>query len=218
MILNSVFGVLLTSGFAAAHMQLSWPYPLRSPLDPNADPSMIDYSMTNPLNQDGSNFPCKGYHKNTPWRTTAEWAAGQTYNITLAGSATHGGGSCQLSLSYDNGSTFKVIQSMMGGCPLTSEYNFKLPSDVASGKALFAWTWFNLIGNREMYMNCADIEITGGSGSSASFDAAYPEIFVANVNNGCQTVEGKQTVFAEPGQQVIYGAGVTEGDPPFPKC
>lgn len=166
----------------------------------------------------GSNFPCKGYHKNTQWRATADYAAGQTYNIKLSGSATHSGGSCQLSLSYDNGATFKVIQSMVGGCPLQSEYDFTLPGDVANGNALFAWSWFNLVGNREMYMNCADVMISGGSGNVDSFESAYPDLVVANVNNGCSTVEGKQTVFSDPGEQVIYGAGLSGSSPAFPAC
>jgi hypothetical protein len=166
----------------------------------------------------GSNFPCKRYQANTPWRATAQYTAGQTYNLTLTGSATHGGGSCQLSLSYDNGQTFKVIQSMEGGCPLVSRYNFKIPSDVANGQALFAWTWYNLIGNRELYMNCADVVISGGTGSPSSFGRAYPDLFVANVGNGCSTVEGRETVFANPGKQVIYGGKVTPSSPAFPVC
>jgi hypothetical protein len=65
----------------------------------------------------GSNFPCKGYQKNTPYEVVAKDTAGQTYDMMLSGTATRGGGSCQLSLSHDNGRTFKVIQSMVGGCP-----------------------------------------------------------------------------------------------------
>lgn len=106
---------------------------------------------------------------------------------------------------------------MLGGCPLTSKYDFTLPADVANGKALLAWSWFNLIGNREMYMNCADVEISGGSGDAGSFGSAYPDMFVANVNNGCKTAEGKQTIFKNPGKQVIYD-GVSKSDPPFPNC
>ncbi|EAW12120.1 lignocellulolytic auxiliary activity family 11 protein [Aspergillus clavatus NRRL 1] len=208
--------VLLTASMAAAHMEMAWPYPLRSRFDPQS--TNIDYSMTNPLNSDGSNFPCKGYHKNTPWRATADFKAGQSYTMELDGDARHAGGSCQLSLSYDNGVTFKVIQSMVGGCPLVDSWNFQVPSDAPNGKALFAWTWYNLVGNRELYMNCADVNVTGGSGSTASFGANYPDLWVANVGKGCTTVEGKQTVFPNPGKQVIYGSGVTASSPVFPKC
>jgi hypothetical protein len=138
--------------------------------------------------------------------------------MTLAGLATHGGGSCQLSLSYDNGTTFYVIQSMEGGCPLVTTYQFTIPSDAPNGNALFAWTWFNLIGNREMYMNCADVVINGGSSTTDSFTTEYPPIFVANIDNGCSTVEDKQTVFPNPGKQVIYAQGISSLSASFPTC
>ena len=69
-------------------------------------------------------------------------------NNSLSGSATHGGGSCQFSLSYDGGSTWAVIHSIIGGCPLNSAYTFSVPNNIPSGNALFAWTWFNKVGNR----------------------------------------------------------------------
>lgn len=136
--------------------------------------------------------------------------------MTLTQGATHGGGSCQLSLSYDNGATFKVIKSMEGGCPLKPTWDFDIPANAPGGHALFAWTWFNLVGNREMYMNCAQVQINGGSGSN--FASTHPDMFVANVGNGCQTVGGKQTVFAHPGDHVAYGQGITPNTPPFPHC
>lgn len=40
-------------GVASAHMELNWPYPLRSKYDPNTPQDLIDYSMTSPLNADG---------------------------------------------------------------------------------------------------------------------------------------------------------------------
>jgi len=77
------------------HMEISWPYPLRSKFNPATQQNDIDYSMTSPLNADGSNFPCKGYQNDRPIEVTATYAAGSTYNMTLAGTATHEGGSCQ---------------------------------------------------------------------------------------------------------------------------
>ncbi|OBT65572.1 hypothetical protein VE03_05046 [Pseudogymnoascus sp. 23342-1-I1] len=207
---------LLAAGPAMAHMQLNWPYPLRSQFDPANDYTIIDYSMNSPLLADGSNFPCKGYHTDK-FRATATYAAGDSYYISLTGSATHNGGSCQISLSYDNGTTFKVIQSMLGGCPLTSKYDFVVPSEAPNGRALLAWTWFNFNGNREMYMNCVDVEVINDAEDAAKF-SARPNIFVANVNNGCATVENKQTVFAHPGDKVIYDGGVTSKSPAYPVC
>src|SRR5271170_2738044 len=70
-------------------------------------------------------------------------------NFRLSGSATHNGGSCQLSLSYDGGSTWVVIHSIVGGCPLTETYTIPVPSDIpSSSSALLAWSWENNTGNR----------------------------------------------------------------------
>lgn len=196
-----------------AHMEMSWPYPLRSKYDPTNSYTIIDYSMTSPLVMDGSNFPCKGYQNDRPIVNKATYQAGQTYNMTLAGSATHGGGSCQLSLSYDNGATFRVIQSMIGGCPLTSTYDFTIPSYAPDGNALFAWSWQNLQGNREFYMNCAEVDIAGSTASKrddTSFDD-LPFIWKANLEglNDCATTENVIPVYPEPGPVVIYGSGAT---------
>ena len=143
---------------AYGHMQLANPFPVRSPL--NKENTNKDYSYTSPLRSDGSDYPCKGYH-NDPFKPTAQYMAGQEYLIEIAGGATHGGGSCQISLSYDSGKTFKAIKSFIGGCPLSKQYKFTIPSNAPSGNALLAWTWFNRLGNREMYMNCAHVTISG---------------------------------------------------------
>jgi hypothetical protein len=174
----------------------------------------------------GTDFPCKGYHKNTPRHSTATWTAGQKHHISLMGPVTtkglgawnHGGGSCQLSLSYNNGKSFHVIESMVGGCPMQWKYDFTLPKDVANGDVLLGWSWFNLEGEPQMYMNCADVTITGGSATAAAFEFAYPEIFVANVNNGCSTEELQETVFPKPGKQVQYGGNLTRFSPPIQNC
>ena len=196
-----------------AHMEMSWPYPLHSKFDPANSYTVIDYSMTAPLFADGSNFPCKGYQNDRPIVDKVTYQAGQTYNMTLAGSATHGGGSCQLSLSYDNGATFRVIKSMIGGCPLTSEYDFTIPSYAPDGNALFAWTWQNLQGNREYYMNCAEVDITGSTASKrddTSFDD-LPFIWKANLPgiNTCATVENVLPIYPHPGPDVLYGTGAS---------
>ena len=68
----------------------------------------------------------------------------------LDGSATHNGGSCQLSLSYDGGKNWVVIYSIVGGCPSDTEtYTVPVPSDVpGTDRALLAWSWENHTGNR----------------------------------------------------------------------
>ncbi|KAF2233215.1 lytic polysaccharide monooxygenase [Viridothelium virens] len=213
--------------FTSAHIEMSWPYPLRSKLNSKTPQSLMDYSMTAPLDASGSNFPCKGYQANTPLDSVASLSAGSQYNMTLDGSATHGGGSCQISLSYDNGATFRVIKSIIGGCPFTEKYDYTIPSFAPSGKVLLAWSWQNHEGNREFYMNCASVKITGSpssrrrkrQSSSASSMNDLPNIWVANLPevNKCTTSEGVDPVYPDPGPEVEYGAGLSKSSPPSPK-
>ena len=198
-----------------AHMQLIYPPPLKSKSNPNTPPANIDYSMTSPLKTDGSDFPCKGYLTllNTPQgQAIASWSAGGRYNFTVSGGAAHGGGSCQAALSVDGGTTFRVLHSYEGGCPLQgdSSFGFEVPADTpATRGAVFAWTWFNRLGNREMYMNCAvvDIVAAGGQGRVKMAFANRPGLFRANIGNGCRTVESVDVRFPDPGPDVDGGGG-----------
>lgn len=86
-----------------------------------------------------------------------------------------------------------------------STTEFSIPSEAPNGDAIFAWSWFNKLGNREMYQNCAVVTITnGGSGLSAP---DFPAPFVANVPQapGCSTIENIDVVFPNPGKNVRYG-------------
>ena len=211
---------------AYAHMQMQYPPPFRSSYNPYT--TDIDYNMINPLDANGDNYPCKGYQSllNTPQgQSVATWVAGQSYNFSIVGSATHEGGSCQASLSFDGGKSFTVIHSYVGGCPLKTDWDFTLPDDTPAGDALFAWSWFNKIGNREMYMNCAHITITANSSKRRNANrrrdpgdpiSSRPAIFVANVNNGCSDIEGKDLLFPHPGPDVDTDSTGTA--PPVGSC
>ena len=65
---------------AQGHIQMSYPLPIRSPL--NKAEANPDYDYTTPLASDGSNFPCKGYHKAGGLKATADFTVGQTYTVT----------------------------------------------------------------------------------------------------------------------------------------
>ena len=169
---------------------------------------------TSPLDGIKYLFPCQaGPLGNYVSTSTTTIQAGGTQLLNLTGSAVHGGGSCQISLAKSpsaNASDWKVIHSIIGGCPATTTGNlptigedaegrpdgphcpgagpnyvdcvksFNIPiPDVAAGNYVFAWSWFNNLGNREMYMNCAPVEIAGGTGS-VDFDA-LPSIFYSDV-------------------------------------
>ncbi|KAF3927756.1 hypothetical protein ABW21_db0208669 [Orbilia brochopaga] len=178
-----------------------------------------------PLDASGSNFPCKfpgGVGQKTAPAAADTYTPGQAATFTLQGSAVHGGGSCQASITYDNpptkNSVFKVVQSYEGGCPVSTAGNLgdnsgmglppipvTLPTGLKAGEAVFVWTWFNRIGNREMYMNCAPITIGGSSTSDDVFNS-LPNMFVANIGNApgnaCTTKETFDIVFPNAGKNV----------------
>ncbi|KAJ1956170.1 hypothetical protein GGI12_005377, partial [Dipsacomyces acuminosporus] len=174
---------------ASAHMQVISPCPRYSSHGEKcpALPAGVsfDYSMSSPLDY---NAPlCK---HTTPYATpSATWTAGQSVTVKFAeGGAPHGGGHCQFSLSYDGGKTFVVVHEELehcffNGAAAVHQYTFNLPSNLpGSDKAVFAWSWVNAIGNREFYMNCADVAIKGTSGSFTG-----KEMTVAN-HNGYPTI------------------------------
>lgn len=180
-------------GQVLAHVELSSPFPFRSRFDPmNLISQNIDYSMTSPLSDDGSNFPCKGYTSDmasSPIKATL--IAGGTLPISLSGSATHNGGSCEFAVSYDQGKTWAVIYRVVGACPLTPNYTIQIPSSLpGSRKALLAWLWVNHTGNRELYMNCVPVAIENKDSSIRSYTA--PSIFRVNSlpDRTCVTGEG----------------------------
>lgn len=183
-----------------------------------------------PLAGDGSDFPCK--LRSDTYEYTPDTLSHNTFHVgdqpllSLIGSATHGGGSCQISLTTDlepsANSQWMVIHSIEGGCPANvpgnsagnadtpdpTTFNFTIP-DIADGRYTLAWTWFNRIGNREMYMNCAPIQILSKlnsekqEGKSLSKMTDFPGLFVANIN-GCITTEGVDIHFPNPGDSVEY--------------
>ncbi|KAK0123781.1 hypothetical protein ONS95_008782 [Cadophora gregata] len=222
----AIFGL---AALGSSHMVMNTPTPFGK--------SSLNNS---PLDASGSDFPCK----QRPGVYDAEgasniWPLGSTQSLSFTGSATHGGGSCQVSISYDKAptasSTWKVIHSIEGGCPIKGvagnngdnanavnpdSYPFKVPTDLPTGTAVMAWTWFNKIGNREMYMNCAPITLTAGSSKRSDENelearnatqlmerdqAAYsslPDMFIANINNGCGTQDSTDLIFPNPGDSL----------------
>ncbi|KAF5878708.1 putative carbohydrate-binding module family 18 protein [Botrytis fragariae] len=201
---NLALGAILCASVINAHMSLTWPLPFRSALNPNAAQSQIDYSITAPLAASGANFPCKYNDMGTAGgKSVVTWSAGQTANWTVGTGAIHGGGSCQVALSYDSGKTFKVIHSYIGSCPtaVSSSAGFTVPADAPAGEAMFAWTWQNQVGNREFYMSCAavTIESTKARAAPAVAFSARPDLFLVNLGNGCTSVEGKAVNYPNPG-------------------
>ncbi|KAK3679844.1 hypothetical protein LTR78_000220 [Recurvomyces mirabilis] len=176
--------------------------------------------LNGPLADDGSDFPCKqrpGVYDITSMNTLQ---VGVPNTLSFMGGATHSGGSCQVSVSLDKEPTkdsqWKVIHSIIGGCPsnvtgnliedasslAASVFSYQIPKGMPNGQYTLAWTWFNKVGNREMYMNCAPITVTGGADNNDVF-SKLPDMFVINIPSGqCATVEGEDFVFPSPGDSV----------------
>ncbi|KAH7304383.1 hypothetical protein B0I35DRAFT_363235 [Stachybotrys elegans] len=203
--------------FVEAHMIMNAPVPYgRSSLN------------NSPLFSDGSDFPCKqrpGLYALEGASNT--YALGSVNPLNFIGTAVHGGGSCQVSITYDKepteNSVWKVITSIEGGCPAQGQtinmgedasapnpyqYEFSIPSNIPTGKGTIAWTWFNKVGNREMYMNCGPLTLTGTSGSQRNFDR-LPDMFRANIGNDCYVPENADVAFPHPGEYVTRLNGAT---------
>ncbi|KAJ1956093.1 hypothetical protein GGI12_005397 [Dipsacomyces acuminosporus] len=226
------FELALIAAVAApvlAHKQMTYPCPRYSSQGENC-PALpaganLDYSISSPL---GENQPLCKY--TTPYATpSATWAAGQSITVKFAqGGAAHGGGHCQFSLSYDGGKTFVVVHDQLEHCFFSSngsgnagdvyQYTFSLPSSLpGSDKAIFAWTWINASGNREFYMNCADVAIKGTSGSFPGKEMTianhngYPTIpeFHGNPKTGLE-------LYAKAKVITVTGGGSSSGSEPVP--
>ncbi|PWY86474.1 hypothetical protein BO94DRAFT_448528, partial [Aspergillus sclerotioniger CBS 115572] len=221
MLFKSVLVTAAMLGVSAvkAHMIMTEPVPYGK--------ATLDNS---PLAANGSDFPCKlrgaGTFDFTQWNKAQ---IGESMPLTFQGSATHGGGSCQISLTTDLEPTvdseWMVIKSFEGGCPANVDgnlsggataadpytFNYTVPEGISPGKYTLAWTWFNRIGNREMYMNCAPLEVESSSSKRSVVaekrSSSFPPMFVANIN-GCETPNNVDIRFPQPGDDVVY-----EGEP-----
>ena len=210
-----------------------------------------------PLNADGSNFPCKA--TSNSGGTVTNMAIGATQKLSFLGESVHGGGSCQVSLTTDTPATksskWMVIHSIQGGCPARNQagnigadnsasapdpdtYDFSIPAGINPGAYTLAWTWFNKVGNREMYMNCASIKVTGAANKreaslnetqeyaypdiSERATPSFPDMFVANIPaTDCTTAQGSDVKFPDPGASVEMASANTANvlaPPTGPKC
>ncbi|MCJ1328940.1 hypothetical protein MMC10_005617 [Thelotrema lepadinum] len=230
---SALVAAAISAGSVSGHMIMKTPAPFGSP-------------NSSPLLADGSDFPCKGITSPPP-ATANTMPIGAPQTLSFTGSAVHGGGSCQVALTTDKAPTktskWMVIHSIIGGCPSNTtdgnlaedpsgssanKYTYSIPSGISPGEYTLAWTWFNKIGNREMYMNCAPVTVTGGSsGSKRSLSsrgkqslrdslgwfnrrASFPDLFKANIGSasaGCATVDSTDVIFPDPGDSVESDRG-----------
>ncbi|EMD01144.1 hypothetical protein BAUCODRAFT_52546, partial [Baudoinia panamericana UAMH 10762] len=206
---SSVFALALAAAmplFVKAHIIIVSPEPFTSPAVTTSP--LANLAPGSP----GSNFPCQlaaGGSYKVGSRTQV--AVGQEMPLAFSGSASHGGGTCQLAVTTDKepsvSTQWKTFQIYEGGCPIagdsssggTSNLTYQLPQGMINGDLTFAWVWMNRIGNRETYMNCAPITVTGGSSDSSVYDS-LPNAYIINLpTSDCSSVEMSDLVIPNPG-------------------
>ena len=179
-----------------------------------------DTLNSSPLDDTGDDFPCKQRTGVYDISQMNNIPVGVPQELTFTGSAVHGGGSCQVSVTLDQkptkNSQWKVIHSIIGGCPSNvtgnlvanadgdgaAVFQFTMPKGMPNGQYTLGWTWFNKVGNREIYMNCAPITVTGG-GNDNSVIEKLPDMFVANIPfETCNIPENFNYQFPNPGDSV----------------
>ncbi|KAI1316179.1 hypothetical protein EDD11_010351 [Mortierella claussenii] len=166
---------------AVAHMALLYPMPRGGVRDTKQFDGKVHAFIG--FDHDRS-LPCNGYNKPGP---VTNLKAGQTINVRFWGpalptkyldtlppkpsggnqinQARHGGGFCEMSLSYDGGKTFHLIGKYSRSCPdFYYDWPVKIPDNAPScntpGKCLFVWSW-TAVNVPQFYINCADIRIQG---------------------------------------------------------
>ena len=187
-----VVQILLASlaATARAHMSLWYPPPLGGSKAANSFTTQVDKEYNFPIgccdSQGEPTLPspgdCRGHldlldtEEGSPQVT---WKPGQDayfqlsdhmYSIGVPGS-THYGGSCQVGFSVDKGQTWKVAASYHGNCPHRDKvapqvFKFKVPLNIPTGIAVFAWVWLNR--EHEFFMNCAAVQISSSFSSTTT--------------------------------------------------
>lgn len=169
----TLFLLALSEGIHA-HMSMFYPPPLGGAPSINKESKgALDAELNFPLGccgpDGGPNLPspgiCRGHLDKFDTETAqVTWKAGQDAYFQLtdysydpnAPGGTHYGGSCQVGFSIDRGETWKMAASYHGACPHHTEdgspeaqtFDFKVPTGMPEGDALFAWVWLN----REQYV------------------------------------------------------------------
>lgn len=217
------FALLAVAASASAHMILEYPVPYGK-----------DTLNSSPLAP--GDYPCKQRSGVYEVSEMNQWNAGETKTISFIGSAVHGGGSCQFSMTTDTepteSSQWKVIHSVVGGCPSNATGNLEenaaghgaatfpvtMPESMPDGRYTFAWSWLNKLGNREFYMNCAPIQVgeagaTASAANAASALGSLPDMFVANLpDTQCSTTQGEDFNYPDPGASIVDGNSANLGD------
>jgi hypothetical protein len=210
------------AGSVSGHLILQNPVPFG--VDTLDNSPLLDVAIGSAT----SNFPCKQRQGVYDISTMNNMKVGDPQLLDFKGSASHGGGTCQLAISTDKqptaNSTWKLIQVYQGDCPTsasgngeTDKFTWSLPKETPNGQITFTWIWYNYEGNREIYMNCAPIMVTGGSDSLDGYNS-LPNAFIINLTDQeCGSPENVAVIIPTPGQYFLKGKQ-TQASATGPSC
>lgn len=204
---TTTFFLTLVSA-ACAHMTFTYPCARYTPDTNCPNPpagEQVDWNMRSPIGSYGQAISPICKHTKPYPAPVAAWDSASTQTITFSKGTGHHGGHCQFSISYDGGNTFVVLSEELRYCfyggpsesdvPTVLSYQVPLPANLpGTDHAVFAWSWVNASGNREFYMNCADVAIVGPAGSFTGKKmtilnyAGYPVVpeFLGNYDTGLE--------------------------------
>jgi hypothetical protein len=139
--------------------------------------NLVDYNIMAPLNTYGYTFPCKGFPEGPAVSTITT----DDIEIIIDPSPPiHGGGHCQFGITYDD-KIFIVLRQVISTCLLDDyKYKIKLPQ-IPNGKVTIFWTSINAIGNREYYMDCADVIIDIPNNNIEDVTITGKELIIVNL-------------------------------------
>jgi hypothetical protein len=211
---NALITVLALVGAAQAHMSMYYPAPLGGAPSINPQSTSLDKEFNFPLGccgpegKDTLKSPgiCRGHlDKFDTEEASVTWQPGQDAYFQLtdydydpeAPGGTHSGGSCQVGFSLDKGKTWKMAASYHGACPHATTdgspeaqtFDFKVPTGIPEGDAIFGWVWLNR--EHESFMNCAKVHIGAGSGDNT------PSAPAPSATPSKQPVSSAQPVYSE---------------------
>jgi hypothetical protein len=168
---------------AYSHAFMKYPIVRRSKYsDYYLQNNLVDYNIASPL-YDGYNdftFPCKGF----PQGPVITEINSNIVNIKLEPGidkgSIHGGGHCQFGITYDN-KNFIVLKQVIRDCLVNkSEYDLII-DNLPNKKVTIFWTWINAIGNREYYMDCADVIINIPNNNLSEYKIYGKELIILNI-------------------------------------
>lgn len=177
-ILKIALCIVTVLQFCYAHIEVWRPPPRESPNSKIYQRlKRVDYVNMGPTSSITVGFNqgfCKG-KKRGP--IVQKVKAGKNLRVDLKDNASHKGGHCEFSVSYDE-KNWVSLRTIKYNCLLRGfSFNVPIPKTMPNGRVVLAWTWINREGNREFYMNCIDLEITGGRTRGT---VTGPRMLVAN--------------------------------------